>query len=483
MRKKLLGSLGALLTAGGLAAAQTSAWDPPSAPARPLVTLGPPTVLLERPRPLVDPHLQQTAFTAGPAAPSPDAGQSITLVAGPQDPIPAPPPPPSAPGPLWSEPGTCGTCGQPSGGCNGGGSCCCQGKPNPCAWLTGEYLLWRVKDAPLGVPVATVATPGVATGGRPLGALGTPGTVVLSPSRLDLGTFSGFRLTGGLWLDADDIVGVEANAFWLPNETARFSASSGPGGTLIFVPFLNEALAPPAERAFPFGADGATNGSITVRDRLEMWGAEANLLVNLASANTYSLIGLGGFRYLDLRETLNIDLLGNGPGFSTFSDDQFRTRNQFYGGQLGLRGEVRMGWFFANLTGQVALGDMVESVTTSGFATQTTAAGRVTVPGGFFVQTSNAGRFNTNRFVAVPEVRAQVGVDVTNHIRVHVGYDFLYVSDVLRPGNQIDRRINFSQQAAPVGGGGLVGPALPAPLLGHNNFWAQGLTVGVTIQF
>src|SRR5205807_403029 len=50
----------------------------------------------------------------------------------------------------------------------------------------------------------------------------------------------------------------------------------------------------------------------------------------------------------------------------------------------------------------------------------------------------NAGRFVSNRFVAIPEVGGQIGVQANCHLRLAVGYDFLYVNDVVRPGSQID---------------------------------------------
>jgi hypothetical protein len=42
----------------------------------------------------------------------------------------------------------------------------------------------------------------------------------------------------------------------------------------------------------------------------------------------------------------------------------------------------------------------------------------------------------------VPEVGVKVGYQVTPHLRAQVGYDFLYWSDVVRPGSQIDPLIN-----------------------------------------
>jgi hypothetical protein len=103
--------------------------------------------------------------------------------------------------------------------------------------------------------------------------------------------------------------------------------------------------------------------------------------------------------------------------------------------------------------------------------------------GGFFVQDSDFGVRSSDRFAVLPQLSGQVGMDVANNFRVHIGHDFLYVSDVVRPGDQIDRRINFIQQPVPVGGGALIGTALPAPLFNHNDFWAHGNSAGVTLRF
>jgi hypothetical protein len=59
-------------------------------------------------------------------------------------------------------------------------------------WVKGEYLLWRLRDAPLPVPIASIVNGQAAV---PLalpnpGALGADGTRVLSPNTLDAGSFS-----------------------------------------------------------------------------------------------------------------------------------------------------------------------------------------------------------------------------------------------------------------------------------------------------
>ena len=52
---------------------------------------------------------------------------------------------------------------------------------------------------------------------------------------------------------------------------------------------------------------------------------------------------------------------------------------------------------------------------------------------------------------------------------------------VVRPGNQIDRNINTSQNAF-YGTGILTGPASPAPLFNRTDFWAQGVNFGLQFR-
>ena len=58
---------------------------------------------------------------------------------------------------------------------------------------------------------------------------------------------------------------------------------------------------------------------------------------------------------------------------------------------------------------------------------------------------SNRGRFETNRFSLVPEFGVTVGYQVTDWFRIYAGYNLLYIGDVMRPGDQMDRVVNTSQ--------------------------------------
>ena len=100
-------------------------------------------------------------------------------------------------------------------------------------------------------------------------------------------------------------------------------------------------------------------------------------------------------------------------------------------------------------------------------------------PGGLLALPSNIGRFSRDRFGLIPEVNLNVGYQLTDHLRLFVGYDILYWSNVVRPGDQISRSINPTQQL----GGTLMGVAAPLPQFHTTDFWAQGVSLGLDLQF
>ena len=106
-------------------------------------------------------------------------------------------------------------------------------------------------------------------------------------------------------------------------------------------------------------------------------------------------------------------------------------------------------------------------------------------PGGYFAQPTNMGNHTRTAFAVLPEIGLNVGYEVTPWMNIFLGYTFLYTNNVVRPGNQIDRGINPTQNASftdtpftP-----LVGPARPAFTDNGSSFWAQGLNAGVLFRF
>jgi hypothetical protein len=177
--------------------------------------------------------------------------------------------------------------------------------------------------------------------------------------------------------------------------------------------------------------------------------------------------------------------------------DSFHASNNFYGGQLGLRGDYHLGHFFVEAAGKVALGSMNQSINISGASSSNStntvlfppgvflpATNFVNAPGGFFAQGTNSGHFSRNVFAVVPEADFKIGYNITRNIQGFVGYSFLYLNDVLRPGTTIDHSLNLTQ--VPIAAGfpnTLVGPSAPNFSFTRSDFWAQGINFGVQFKF
>lgn len=387
------------------------------------------------------------------------------------------------------------------------------GAGTPRIWITPEYLLWWVKSGPVSTPLVTTSTAtGLPVLSSSTGALGDPNTIVLAGDKpINYGTFSGGRLTVGGFLDENGTFGVLARGFVLQQETNKKVFASGPDGLPILANpiidtqgILNGGI-PGGETArgisFPaVGPFGPIEGSATIISRSQLWGAEANGLVNLMRNESFMINGLVGFRYLDLREDLTMTTLAIDhtppPAFNggtVLTTDTFRTQNRFYGGQVGLDATAWMGKIFMNVQGRIGLGGTRQTLDVSGISANAvsgnTTAGSITGASGFYALPSNIGHFNQNSFTVIPEAEVKLGYSLTQNLQAYVGYNMLYWSSVVRPGFQIDRNIDVRQIStlppASVGGPfvpGFVGTQ-PAHEFRQTDFWAQGITFGLNFAF
>lgn len=366
-------------------------------------------------------------------------------------------------------------------------------------WVSAEYLLWWIKDANLPPLVTT----GPVTALSP-GAIGSPGFGQLFGGTPDNGTFSGGRVTAGFWLNDCQTRGIEASYFFLGSRSNTFSAAStgAPGSLVLARPFFDVSTGLQNSQLISF--PGLSSGSVSVPTTSRFQGPEVNFISNLCCScapacrdccDTCEPVGgyrvdlISGVRYLDLKESLRIsETIQVVPGAPIFPGstirafDQFDTTNQFYGGQIGVRGQVWRNRMFATFTAKVALGDTRQTVDISGATTITAPNGAVSVrPGGLLALPSNIGHYSRDVFSVVPEVGVNVGYQVTDHLSVFVGYNFLYWSDVARPGDQIDLGVNSTR--TPVSLVPASGPARPQFTFRDSDFWAQGINVGVTLRY
>ena len=373
-----------------------------------------------------------------------------------------------------------------------------------------EYLYWSVKDAPLSVPL-------ISTGpvSNKEGFLINSSSTILygapfSPAsggkdRQAFPGFSGSRLTLGYWLDDLHSTAVEASGFLLERKTAKYMASgdaSGSPGLRIPVysnvayapgggcdPDLPTAcLIPPTEDGVPVSIPGDLTGSAVARNSLQLWGLDLSGVKTVFAGPNWVVSGIAGLRTLVLEEGFSLtDSLtgipgGGYSGQSGVENDSFKTQNRFYGAGLGMRGRYTIGPVFAEFTGRVALGVSHETLSVQG-AYVDSGAGFASSRGpyGTFAMPANEGRRSRNNFAAVPEVSAKLGYNLTPNVQLTVGYDFLYDSNVIRPGDQINRNLPKGQTFQQDG----TAPSTtsPARLFRTTDFFVHGLSVGVNVLF
>ena len=350
------------------------------------------------------------------------------------------------------------------------------------AWDTSEFLFWWQKAAPVP-PLVT----GSWRGTPPI--LGAPGTTLLVGGQAIANQgIAGGRFTFGWSLNDAETLGVEIGYFFLGTRTdSAILSNATPRINSLGLPII--AAGTGAETVFPLIRPGFSTGSVFVTTTLRAQGAEANGVANLIDEKNIKVNGLLGYRFLQVNEGLTVEqqltsFLAGGSSGPIY--DGFSTSNRFHGGQLGLHADLTRGAVFCELTGKVALGQVLEVSRIDGATTLTAAlpppfAVR-SFPGGLFALPSNIGRYTHRAFAVVPEGTVRLGVKLGESGRLYLGYNFLYLSDAIRPGDQIDRVINRGQVPALNPGMTITGDR-PQPTLTRTDFWAQGLVIGLETRY
>jgi hypothetical protein len=350
---------------------------------------------------------------------------------------------------------------------------------NPSFWANMEALVWWSKSQPLGVPIVTT---GPASQGANAGAIGAPGTTSLN-TPLNYGAQGGMRLAIGGWLEPTHTWGLEGGFTFLGRQNTGFSVydRSGSGNFIINEPVSGIPFS--TQVSFP----GVETGGVDVNSSTEFWGFDLNGLYNLVRTGPLSVNLLAGFKYLQLDESLDItansalfttttytdnfgNVLANAPPGSTVTVyDHFGVQNNFYGGQAGARIQYAANRFFFSGTGTLAIGTTVETVTVNGSTTVYPINGNpVALQGGNYA-TIQSGRYTTDRFAVAPGLQLNMGYQFTPFMRGIIGYNFIYLSSVARPGNQIDNTFD-----------GVNHPNVP---MTNTSFWSQGLNFGLQFSY
>jgi hypothetical protein len=173
----------------------------------------------------------------------------------------------------------------------------------------------------------------------------------------------------------------------------------------------------------------------------------------------------------------------NAPN-SLADEDVFRTVNHFFGPQIG----GRLGWEYGSFTpegfAKLALGAGEERTTINGSTTKITPAGNQTVPGGILAVPSNMGNHSRTVLGIVPELGLNLGVELTQHVRLNLGYSLLLWNHVVRPGSQYDRSVNPNQvPGSPTFGAASTAPFSPTYRFNDEFFWSHTFNIGVDIHY
>lgn len=355
-------------------------------------------------------------------------------------------------------------------------------------WGNDELLIWWPKAQPI---------PPLVTGSRAgLPVLGQPQTTLLiGNAAIGNQDIAGYRLTRGFALNADDTVGFEGRYFFLGTRTLTASESDFTNSRFntIGLPYVNALTG--QEDVLAVARPGQSSALVTVSTSTRVQGAEANLVGNLIAKPGVKVHALAGYRFFQANEGLRVEQ--NWLQYPTPESlntktvgmvaDQFDAHNEFHGGQLGLLADLHRGPFYVEMTGKVAFGTNYQVVTIDG-ATHLITAGQPlpllrSFPGGVYAQPSNMGQYRQTVFAVVPEGTFKVGLKIGDDGRIFVGYNFLYLSNTVRPGDQISRTINPTQVPLLGQGGPVAGAYKPQAVIHQTDFWVQGLIVGLETRF
>ena len=376
---------------------------------------------------------------------------------------------------MFGEPSLCDDC---CCGCSGDccpcfDDCCCCCRDRGCFWFSAEGLAWGVSKQRMPPLLATFpnGTSEIAI----LQGSATGASTLVDENNLPGNFRAGARFTAGFWLPCCDCLGLEASYFFLGKRTSSAFFNSPNGSPILAIPFVDAAT---GQQRFGITAHPGppipVGGSFAFDASSFMWGAELNLRQKLCCGPCYFIDLLYGYRHIQLQDSINIvDVESPVQGQSVTIWENFSTRNLFNGGQIGIEGEwhFRPRWFVGGQF-KIALGNMTQTVTINGVAIppfDPFGNSNLTL----HAENSNIGKFTRNTFAVAPEAELKLGFDVTDHLRVWVGYDVLYLSSVVRAGDQIDTTFSFPPGQGP----------RPAVLFRTTSWVGQGVNLGVQYIF
>lgn len=334
-----------------------------------------------------------------------------------------------------------------SGGCGVEcGDVCCR---RPRFYGGVEYIMQWFENQ--RVPPLVVIVP------PPAQQIGPASRILYGGQPIDFGGLDGIRATAGYWLDSQQRWAVELSGFLTEPISQNLAVVyDGADTNPVVLARTDGTLA----IAALIGVPGVQRGAVTVSQDTRLWGAESNIVLNSNDCRQWRLELLGGFRYLDLDESLDIagfsgPLVGQ-PNY--YQADSFDARTQFWGPQFGSKLTAAWGVFSLSVISKLGVGVSHLAVQRTGESLS--PLGRIE-QGGLLVTPLNFGRDTTDRAAALSETTIQVGWQWSKCVATTVGYNFLYLTSSARVGDQI----------SPIGG------------INATDFYTNGITFGLSCRY
>ena len=344
------------------------------------------------------------------------------------------------------------------------------------SWASFEALMWWGKGRSVPALVTTNPNGGVLPEAAILFGDGSVGTNMAAGARADF----------GFWFDECETLGMGAKVWGIDGDQTNYYVESPAGTPLLARPFYNILL--DGEDSLLVAAPGVLAANMNVSTSSSILGVEAYLRTNVLAGRGYNIDLMGGYSFIRLDDDLSVHSLSNsldaasGVPVGTTIDviDMFDAHNEFHGGEFGLVSEVRRGRWTLTSLAKLSVGNMRETIRIAGSQTTTTPNNASTVHnGGLLALPTNIGTYSRDVTAWIPEIGVSAAWEVRDWLRLSVGYNAIWISDVAFSGDQIDTTINPSQ----LSGGILIGPAQPAFAFHDTEYWLHGLTLGATLTF
>lgn len=351
-------------------------------------------------------------------------------------------------------------------GCQAGyacgvGSACCDPMCAERFWVELDFLLWWREGRDF---------PALVTGEDPGTLSDPPSPVLFGGGQLNEQARPGGRLEFGMWLDDCQCLGAGGRFVSIGNARTRFALAGAAGDGQFFArPFYDTAV--PETNALVVHNGVNTIGTLDLVTESEFQTADAFLRCLVVRTGYSRLDFLFGYQLGRLNESLviasNSEELASGNVLTV--TDSFATRNEFHGGHFGIQGQYLWGVFGLEMAARFGFGNMNQQATLAGSSVPPNPSGGLLVN-----QQINSGTHQRDVFSYMHDAGLELVYYPTERVKLSLGYNMMFFSDMARPGDQIATNIDGSPFGL---------DSVPPFKFESTHFFAHGLNLGLECRF